>query len=280
MIPPAPQTFTFFPQLPTEIRLDIWNLAIQHRTRRVVIVSYSIDSHGVIRFKSRTRPLGPPALLYTCSESREIALTVYRPAFGDTDFDPPFPSKPLRGALQGLAGGLFKRKGGKGRTGSISKPSEGHLRPPHIYVDFSRDAIYFQQLPEAESVFDGVLRGMPREERLAIKVLGIGMDLCPMRRFDEIHHLFCGLDEWVLFARSAVGESGAPFANVQLSTVFFSDQNHVAGSPSEKVERQIQNAFERRRGQIERDGGKIPKIKVEDHTNILSQVAVVRRDTR
>jgi hypothetical protein len=263
--------FTFFPELPAEIRLQVWNFALHDPERRVVIIHYNIDTHGIIRFKSRTRPLGSSALLYTCSESRDLALAVYFPAFGDAEFDPPFP-KPLRDAVAKVVGGMFK---GKKRATQISAKSI--LQPPLIYLDFLRDAIYFQQKPYGESVFDGVLRGMPQDQRKAIKVLGIEMDLCPMSRFEHFHHLLCDLDEWVLFASGGVGEARAPFSNVQLSTVFFEEQNHPAGSISEKLQRQIQGAFERRREGIVLRGQKVPKVKVEDHTNVQKQVSVVHR---
>lgn len=271
------RSFAYFPQLPTEIRLTIWELALHDPSRRVVIVTYNIDSQGVIRFRSRTRPLGSSALLYACSESRDLALMVYSPAFGDVEFGPPFP-KQLRGTLVSfahtLSGGILK---GKAATKIGNLPTKGVLRDPHIYVDFSRDAIYFQQTPHGECLFDAVLRAMPEEQRCAIKVLGIDMNRCPMRGFESFFHLLCNLDEWVLFAGSAAGDARPPFANAQLSTVFFSEQKHIPGSTSESLERHIQGAFDRRRGEIEAKGGRIPKVKIEDHTNVQNQVTVAHR---
>ena len=62
-----PQVFTLFPQLPVELRLGIWALAILPR-----VLGFNIL--GTLA----AAPYNPP-LLHTCRESREVALSAYRP---------------------------------------------------------------------------------------------------------------------------------------------------------------------------------------------------------
>ncbi|KAF8846612.1 hypothetical protein BDZ45DRAFT_682421 [Acephala macrosclerotiorum] len=71
-----PPTFTLFPTLPAELQIKIWRYTLPGP--RIIQLQYSKSSssfHG-------TRP--PPAL-HTCRTSREIALSVFEPAFTRND---------------------------------------------------------------------------------------------------------------------------------------------------------------------------------------------------
>ncbi|QPC71070.1 hypothetical protein HYE68_001822 [Fusarium pseudograminearum] len=73
---PPPQTFTLFSQLPTEIRLLIWNAALPPR-QQGVHTAYNIwqsDWTNKRNYRLPQVPGAPNGLLRTCYESREVAL--------------------------------------------------------------------------------------------------------------------------------------------------------------------------------------------------------------
>lgn len=69
-------TFTPFIRLPSELRLQIWALAIP---RRLIKMTRKIRPHRWKIFQ--TRP-ATPTLLQVCHESRTVALSHYKPLFG------------------------------------------------------------------------------------------------------------------------------------------------------------------------------------------------------
>ncbi|KAE8448349.1 hypothetical protein EG329_009593 [Mollisiaceae sp. DMI_Dod_QoI] len=81
----APGSFTNFPELPSELRLKIWEyalpgpriLGVGHKTQYKTIYGRAIPTI----FEWRTSdPV--PSILHACHESREEALKNYRPSFG------------------------------------------------------------------------------------------------------------------------------------------------------------------------------------------------------
>ncbi len=73
-------TFTCFPHLPKEIRDQIW--AEASNLPRLTILEFATNGEGDDKFEFIEIPnSGLLAILHTCSESREIALQKYRPAF-------------------------------------------------------------------------------------------------------------------------------------------------------------------------------------------------------
>jgi len=85
----ATQTFTLFPKLPSELRLRIWELALQPRVIKVVGSLVTVvggrcdDNHHLIHIKTAYTPIdaAPPALLHTNHESRFFAQRTYTLAF-------------------------------------------------------------------------------------------------------------------------------------------------------------------------------------------------------
>jgi hypothetical protein len=64
--------FTPFPNLPTELQIKIWRCALP--SPRIIQLYYL---HGAFSFHGAR----PPPVLHTCRTSREVALTVFEPAF-------------------------------------------------------------------------------------------------------------------------------------------------------------------------------------------------------
>lgn len=73
---PSTWTFTHFSDLPTELRLKIWELAIQDH--RIVKVKAETRSDGVVLLKV-SNPT--PPLVRVNRESREVALKIYTMSF-------------------------------------------------------------------------------------------------------------------------------------------------------------------------------------------------------
>jgi hypothetical protein len=73
--------FFHFSKLPTELRLQIWALAIPNRVLPIICTKgiLSPSTHRYVQRFSTTSP--PPALLLACRESRSIALTIYSSFF-------------------------------------------------------------------------------------------------------------------------------------------------------------------------------------------------------
>jgi len=70
-------SFTFFPRLPTEIRLQIWNEAIPPgRILRVLL------THELETFVYPFEPYRTPAILHVCQESRDVGLSIFRHDLG------------------------------------------------------------------------------------------------------------------------------------------------------------------------------------------------------
>lgn len=69
--------FTFFPQLPAEIRNKIWNICVSEYPARIVDLT-----KDTTKFKSKSPA---PSFLYVCQESRSIAKESYTTAFGTPD---------------------------------------------------------------------------------------------------------------------------------------------------------------------------------------------------
>jgi hypothetical protein len=80
-------TFHLFPQLPSELRLKVYDFALS--TPRTVVVSCKREKiEGTREFAETFTSQNPvPALLHTCRESRIEGLKVYKPAFR-TDTSP------------------------------------------------------------------------------------------------------------------------------------------------------------------------------------------------
>ncbi|KAI6087990.1 hypothetical protein F4821DRAFT_258445 [Hypoxylon rubiginosum] len=72
-------SFELFPQLPTELRLQIWRHSCH---QRVVEVLYDSDNDRC------TSSTAPPAILHACRESRFEALRIYKKSFGTRSHDP------------------------------------------------------------------------------------------------------------------------------------------------------------------------------------------------
>jgi hypothetical protein len=73
--------FFHFSELPTELRLQIWALAIPNRVLPITCTKgiLSPSTHRYVQRFNTTSP--PPALLLACRESRSIALTIYSSFF-------------------------------------------------------------------------------------------------------------------------------------------------------------------------------------------------------
>ena len=77
------------PQLPIEIRLQIWEEAVAVEQPRVVEIWFRTNGDGVDEgVLDRYPPSRATALLYTCRETREIALMKYELYFGSFPFNP------------------------------------------------------------------------------------------------------------------------------------------------------------------------------------------------
>jgi hypothetical protein len=77
------------PQLPTEIRLQIWEEVVALEQPRVVEIWFRKHGDGVDEGAlNRYPPSRAPSLLYTCRETREIALKKYELYFGTFPFNP------------------------------------------------------------------------------------------------------------------------------------------------------------------------------------------------
>jgi hypothetical protein len=76
-----PTTFPLFPQLPSELRLKIWSLALSSpRTVTISCKKDTLNTGG--RYASAfTTTTPPPAPLHTCREARYEGLTIYKPYF-------------------------------------------------------------------------------------------------------------------------------------------------------------------------------------------------------
>lgn len=81
-VPTSLTTFSLFPKLPLELRLQIWSFALLHP--RLVTL-------GFIRVPLQPRPdyihsVPKPPLLLVCTESRHLALSYYHDPRPDTAF--------------------------------------------------------------------------------------------------------------------------------------------------------------------------------------------------
>ncbi|KAF4636850.1 hypothetical protein G7Y89_g1224 [Cudoniella acicularis] len=81
-----PQQFTLFPELPPELQLKIWKMALKEG--RII----EVRTFQVRGYPKHSRPITPqPPLLHTCHDSRKEALKVYQllevqnPWFSDDD---------------------------------------------------------------------------------------------------------------------------------------------------------------------------------------------------
>lgn len=73
--------FPLFPELPAELRLHIWALAIPHRVLHITCTK-GILSPSARRYAQRfTSTSPPPSLLLCCRESRSVALPFYSSYF-------------------------------------------------------------------------------------------------------------------------------------------------------------------------------------------------------
>ncbi|KAJ9132256.1 hypothetical protein NKR23_g11324 [Pleurostoma richardsiae] len=77
----APDRFSCFPDLPPEIRLQIWSLLIQPRIVLVTCVDAADPSPARAHLASRPRRPPVPALLHASHEARSLALRHYELAF-------------------------------------------------------------------------------------------------------------------------------------------------------------------------------------------------------
>jgi hypothetical protein len=81
--------FTIFKQLPTELRLDIWEKALT--APRCIEMKFSPDKDNVFHWDNHVHHRGPPArspaILFTNQESRKVALEHYVPFLHGTEDD-------------------------------------------------------------------------------------------------------------------------------------------------------------------------------------------------
>ncbi|KAH6682239.1 hypothetical protein F5X68DRAFT_192594 [Plectosphaerella plurivora] len=77
--------FERFPRLPAELRLQVWEMAIEpeEELRPVVFLKPRPNARHLIH--GYTVPTRAPALLHVCSVSRRIGCGVYKKAFRDGD---------------------------------------------------------------------------------------------------------------------------------------------------------------------------------------------------
>jgi hypothetical protein len=87
-IPGPEDKFTLFPELPVELRLKIWSLALPVSRVITIVSDYSSapeffdpDHPDRTRYKARACAKPVPALLHCNSESRAVALKTYRLSF-------------------------------------------------------------------------------------------------------------------------------------------------------------------------------------------------------
>jgi hypothetical protein len=74
--------FHCFPNLPSELRLKIWALAIPDPRSIEISCERDVIPPGTRRYaKSFKSNIGPPALLHACRESRFEGLLTYKPHF-------------------------------------------------------------------------------------------------------------------------------------------------------------------------------------------------------
>jgi hypothetical protein len=90
----TPVTFGFFPQLPLELQLSIWEAAIDNEPPRNIVIrpldgiQYLRNDHGNY-YETRCRR-GVPALLHVNRESRGVASKTYRLHFSAIDDRPQY----------------------------------------------------------------------------------------------------------------------------------------------------------------------------------------------
>lgn len=134
--PPSPATFALFPELPTELRLQIWESLL--RPRIVIAACFDTtaadddDAEGAKRAqlarRARLRPV--PALLHVCRETRRLALGRYELAFAwrvpaAVDLGPAPAPAPGPSPGPSPAGRRRRRRGA----------------PAAVWFDFARDAL-------------------------------------------------------------------------------------------------------------------------------------------
>ncbi|OBT80025.1 hypothetical protein VF21_01189 [Pseudogymnoascus sp. 05NY08] len=117
-LPSAPvkqqtERFKFFPKLPTEIRLMVWDFClpgprvVDVRMRRRFV---RVSTRKVFNFPRFISSLDHPVILHICSESRSLALKHYELSFPNTM-----------------------------KTKTV-------ISPARIYIDFSIDTVWFDNL--------------------------------------------------------------------------------------------------------------------------------------
>jgi hypothetical protein len=83
--------FHLFPTLPVEIRLKIWRLTLPPRVVEVQLHVPSESDPAISEMSLDLRPLAHPSLpviFHVCQESRDEALSIYRPCSGSTFASP------------------------------------------------------------------------------------------------------------------------------------------------------------------------------------------------
>jgi hypothetical protein len=73
--------FPLFPELPAELRLQIWALAIPTRVLPITCTKGILTPSAHRYAKRFTSTSPPPSLLLCCRESRSVALSIYTPYF-------------------------------------------------------------------------------------------------------------------------------------------------------------------------------------------------------
>lgn len=141
--PPAkePKTlrrFKFFPKLPTEIRLMIWDFCLPGP--RVVDVKirrcfFRASTRKVFKLPRFISSLDHPAILHICSESRLLALKHYKLAFPNT------------------------------------MKTKAETSPARIYIDFSIDTVWFDNLHYFPTQWDYAARPSPNTDLAKIRFL-------------------------------------------------------------------------------------------------------------
>ncbi|KAL4901572.1 hypothetical protein BDW74DRAFT_187221 [Aspergillus multicolor] len=161
-----PETFTLFPSLPAELRLQIWSSAL-HNTlslQRTVSISCTRILHPTTRRRiaeSFSSSTPSPALLFVNRESRNESLKVWRASFLDL---PEQPQVEFEGVttVRGDADGHQDENDAGDRNGDESQgqndpppEKEQKAQPRPIYIAYTHETLHLREdvlpyIPEAE----------------------------------------------------------------------------------------------------------------------------------
>ncbi|KAL4816948.1 hypothetical protein BDW67DRAFT_40493 [Aspergillus spinulosporus] len=147
------QSFTLFPLLPTELRLQIWSLFLVSSLseRRTVSITCHREVHPIYRrryAKSFSTSTSIPALLHVNREARSEALRVYRPSFAG------IPTLPLEPQARPETSGPQHET--RSQPGVETEKVQVHTADPRpIYIAFNHETLQLREdvlsyIPEPE----------------------------------------------------------------------------------------------------------------------------------